>query len=116
MLTFPRVICRAAVIAGVAVMGDIAISFGLTLVGKSFVETVGDLMLIEAAILFLLGGLVEFSSSIGGMNIRKLVLGKRENSQSSNREAGRRALVLVLAAAFIFIILLVAAFFLVIWP
>jgi hypothetical protein len=89
---------------------DGLVAYGLVLFGFSFVETIGDLMLVEAAILFLVAGLIDFSSSIGGAQFRKTVLGaKQEYSQSAHKEAERGAMVLVLAGVFTFLVLMAIA-------
>jgi hypothetical protein len=108
MLTFPRILARTSLIVAVALLSDGCLSYGLSLFGLSFSEVMGDLMLVEVALLFLLAGIIEFSSSVGAMEIRRVLFGSRtEYSDSSHKEAGRRALVLVLAGAFIFAILIV---------
>jgi hypothetical protein len=110
MLTFPRILCRALLIVGFAVLGDGVVSFGSTRFGFSFIEVIGDVMLVEVAILFIVAALIEFSSSVGGAQLRRLVLGSRqEYSSSAHNEAGRKALVLVLAGMFMFAILIAIA-------
>ena len=112
MLTFPRILARSLLIAACAIFGDSLVSIGLTSFGASFVEVVGDLMLIEVAVLFLVAGLIEFSYSIGGAGFRKNVLGSKQGySQSAHKEAGRRALVLIFAGIFIFVVLIAVAGF-----
>ena len=110
MLTFPRILARSLLVAAGAMLGDGLVSFVLSLFGLSFIEIVGDLMLVEIAVLFLVAGLIEFSYSIGGAGFRKNVLGsKQEYSQSAHKEAGRKALVLILAGVFMFVVLIAVA-------
>lgn len=110
MLTFLRIVRGSLLIAASAMVGDVLVAYGMILFGFSFVEIIGDLMLIEVAILFLLAGLIDFSSSIGAAQFRKTVLGsKQEYSQSAHKQAERRAVVLVLAGVFMFVVLMMAA-------
>jgi hypothetical protein len=84
----------------------------LTSYGPSLVEIIGDLMLIEVAVLFLVAGLIEVSYSIGGAGFRKNVLGlKQEYSQYAHKEAERKALVLIFAGLFMFVVLIAVAGF-----
>jgi hypothetical protein len=110
MLTFLRIIGRSLLIAAGAMIADGLVAYGTVLLGFSFVEIIGDLMLVEVAILFLVAGLVDFGSSVAAVQFRKTVLGSRqEYSQSAHKEAERRAAVLVLAGVFMFVILMAVA-------
>ena len=101
---------RALIIVACAILGDTLVSYGLMMFGYSFVEFIGDLTLVEVAILFLIAGLIEFSSSISGANFRKAVFGSKQRySESAHKESGRRALVLVLAGTLMFVILIAIA-------
>ena len=112
MLTFPRILARSLFIAVCAIFGDSLLSIGLTYFGSGFVEIIGDLMLIEVAVLFLVAALIEFSYSIGGTGFRKNVLGSKQGySQSAHKEAGRKALALVFAGVFMFAVLIAVAVF-----
>jgi len=110
MLTFPKILGRSLLIAASAILSDGLVSFGVTFLGFSFIEIVGDLILVEVAILFLIAGIIDFSTSVGAAQFRKTVLGsKQEYSQPAHKEAGRRALVLVLAGTFMFVMLIAIA-------
>jgi hypothetical protein len=110
MLTFLRIIGRSLLIAAGAMLGDGLIAYRMVLFGFSFVEIMGDLMLVEVAMLFLVAGLIDFASSVGAVQFRKTVLGsKQEYSQSAHKEAEKRAAVLVLAGVFMFVILMAVA-------
>ena len=110
MLTFPKIVGRSLLIATGAIVADGLVSLGGVLFGFNFIEIIGDLMLVEVAVLFLIAGLIEFSSSVGAAHFRKVILGsKHEYDQAAHKQAGRRALVLVLAGAFMFLVLIVVA-------
>jgi hypothetical protein len=97
-------------IVACAIAGDGFVAYGMIPFGFSFIEIIGDLMLVEVAILFLAAGLIDFSSSIGAVQFRKSVLGfKQDYSQSAHKEAERKAAVLVLAGVVIFAILIAIA-------
>jgi len=107
MLTFPKIITRSIVIVLIAMCADALVASETIRFGFSFIEIIGDVMLVEVAILFIVAGLIDFSSSIGAAQFRKSVLGsKQDYSQSVHKEAERKAAVLVLAGIFIFMILL----------
>jgi len=110
MLTFPKILGRSILICVSAIVVDALVSYATTLFGFSFIEIMGDLMLIEVAVLFLVAGIMDFSSSVGGVHLRKAVLGSRqEYSSSAHRETGRKALVLVVAGTLMFVTLIAIA-------
>ena len=110
MLTFPKILARSVLITGCAVLSDALTSYVTSFLGISFVEVIGDLMLVEVAILFVVAGIIDFSSSVGASHLRKALLGsKQEFSALTHKEAERKALVLVLAGAFMFLIVVVIA-------
>jgi len=97
------------IVAG-AIASDVLIAYGTMLFGFSFKEIIGDLMLIEVAILFVVAGLIDFSSSIGAVQLRKSVLrSKQDYSQAAHKEAEKKAAVLVVAGVSIFAILMAIA-------
>jgi len=110
MLTFPRVIARALLIVAGAIIVDGLTAYAITRHGSSLSEIMGDMMLIEAAVLFLIAGLIDFSSSVGGTQVRRSMLGSKEDySSCSHKEAVRKALALLLAGVLLFIILIAIA-------
>jgi hypothetical protein len=110
MLTFPRVLGRSLLIAAGAMLADGLVSYAATLFGFRFIEIIGDFMLVEVAVLFLMAGLIDFSSSVGAAHLRKAVLGSaQEYSSLAHKEAERKALVLLLGGAFLFVILIAIA-------
>ena len=74
MLTFLTIIGRSMRIAGVLLAADVLLSYCLTFLSYRFIETIGDSMLIEVALLFLLAGLLDFYSSVGAVQFRKVIL------------------------------------------
>ena len=112
MLTFPKVLTRSLTIAGGVMLVDSLIAIGMISLGFNFVEAMGDLMLVEVAVLFLVAGLIDFSSSVGAAEFRKTLLhSHQEYSQSAHKEAGRSALVFVTAGILLFAVLIVVAIF-----
>jgi len=107
MLTLPKMLGRSLLICVSAILADGLASYVTTLFGFSFIEIMGDLMLIEVAMLFLVAGVIDFSSSVGGVHLRNAVLGsKQEYSSSAHKETGRKALALVVAGTLMFVILI----------
>jgi hypothetical protein len=73
-------------------------------------EVVGDLLLIETAILFILAGIIDFGSSLGVAQFRRTLFRTKEGfSPSGRKDAERRALILVAAGAILFLLLLLLA-------
>lgn len=110
MLTFPKVFARSLLIVAAAILADALASSLATVYGISFIEIMGDMMLIEVAILFLIAGVIDFSTSVGAAHLRKALFGSEsEYSSSAHKESGRRALVLVLAGIVMFALLIAVA-------
>src|SRR5208282_3673860 len=110
MLTFLTILGRSLRIAGGLLVADGLAAYSLTFLSYRFIETIGDSMLIEVAILFLLAGLLDFYSSVGAVQFRKVVLGsKQEYSSSAHKEAEKKALVFFLGGVILLLMLIVLA-------
>lgn len=97
-------------ITGSLFVADFTIGELLAQLGASALGILGDLMLLEVAILAILGGLVEFSRSKGVYEFRRLALrSKDEFSTAKHLEASRVAVTLFSAALTLFFILIVLA-------
>jgi hypothetical protein len=73
-------------------------------------ETLGDMLLVETASLFLLAGFVDFGTSLGFVQFRKSVFASKESFSSEKRkEAERRATILVGSGIILFSILILLA-------
>ena len=112
MLTFLTILGRSLRIAGGLLFADGVAAYGLTFLSYRFIETIGDSMLIEVAILFLMAGLLDFSSSIGAVQFRKTILGsKQEYSSSAHKEAEKKAAVFFLGGVILLLMLVVLALY-----
>lgn len=99
----------ALLLSGVLLSVDGLAAFLLTSANYAFIETIGDLVLVEVAILFILAGLVDFASSVGMAQLRKsFIRGERGYSASRHKESERRASVLVVAGLILFLLLVAA--------
>ena len=97
-------------ISGIIFLGDLLAGGTLVLEQLSAIQIVGDLLLIEVAILAILGGLVEFSQSKGAYEIRHITLGSKEEfSTTKHAEASRRSIVLFSSALVLFLLLIALA-------
>jgi hypothetical protein len=106
MLTFPTILSRSIRLAGGLLVADFLAAYGLTLLSYTFIEIMGDLMLVEVAVLFIVAGLVDFSSSVGAAQFRKVIVGaKKDYSPSAHKEAQKKAGVFFLSGLIIFLIL-----------
>ena len=60
MLSFLTIMRKSLLVVVIALGADGAIAYLLTYAHYAFAETIGDFMLVEAAALFILAGLVDF--------------------------------------------------------
>lgn len=112
MLTFLTILGRSLRILGGLLFTDGLVAYGLTFLRYRFIETVGDFMLVEVAVLFLLAGLLDFSSSIGAVEFRKTILGsKQEYSSSAHKDAERKASVFFLGGMILLSMLIIMAIY-----
>jgi hypothetical protein len=97
-------------ITGGLFVADFALAELLVPFGGSALGVLGDSMLLEAAVLAILGGLVEFSRSKGVYEFRRLALhSKEEFSTGKHLEASRMAVVFFSATLMLFSILIAIA-------
>lgn len=112
MLTLLTVFGRSVRLALVLLVADGLAAYGLTFLSYRFIEVMGDLMLIEVAILFVFAGMLDFFTSIGAAQFRKTILGSKEGySSSKHKEAEKTALVYFLGGLLIFLMLIVFALY-----
>ncbi|MGD0422751.1 MAG: hypothetical protein ABSA92_04770 [Candidatus Bathyarchaeia archaeon] len=75
-------------------------------------ETFGDMLLLETALLFLFAGFVDFGTSVAFVQFRKSVFASKETfSAEKRKDAERRAIALVGSGICLFVILIVLALF-----
>ena len=112
MLMLLSVLGRSVRLALGLLVADGLAAYGLTFLSYSFIEVMGDLMLGEVALLFLLAGLLDFFSSIGAAQFRKTFLGSKQGySASKHKEAEKKALVFFFAGLIIFLMLIIFALY-----
>jgi hypothetical protein len=110
MLSFPQILRRSLQLVGVILVVDGVIAYFMTLFNYSLIESLGDMILVEVAFLFIFAGLIDFRYSIGMAQVKKIVIGSNEDySASKHRDSERRALVFVFTGLILFMILIVAA-------
>jgi uncharacterized membrane protein len=110
MLSFRQVLWRSLRIVCLILAVDGAVAYLLALLKYSFIESIGDIMLVEVAVLFILAGLIDFRYSVGMAQIKKVLVGSRDDySASKHKDSERRALVFVIVGLILFIILILAA-------
>jgi len=112
MLTFLTILGRSLRVTVGLLVADSLAAYSLTFVSYRFIEIIGDSMLIEVAILFIIAGLFDFSSSIGAVQLRKTILGsKQEYSSSRHKEAEKKASVFFLSGAILLLALVILALY-----
>ena len=102
---------RSLKISTILLLIDILIAFLVRAVVYPL-ETFGDLLLIEIAVLFLLAGFVDFGASVAVVEFRKSVFGSSETFSAEKRKASeRRAASLVGSGIILLVILIILAVF-----
>jgi len=97
-------------ITGSLFVADFTVGELLAQFGASALGILGDLMLLEVAILAILGGLIEFSRSKGVYEFRRVVFHSGEQfSTTKHLEASERAIVFFSAALALFLPLILLA-------
>jgi hypothetical protein len=76
---------------------------------SSQIGVIGDLLLVEIAVLFIVGGIFEIGSSAGMMGFRKLFSPNMEYSASKRKEAERRAMVFLVAGFLLLVVMITLA-------
>ena len=110
MLTLLTVLGRSVRLALGLLVSDGLAAYGLTFLGYRLIEVMGDLMLVEVALLFLLAGLLDFSSSVGAAQFRKTIMGSKDGySSSKHKETEKKAAVFFLAGLIMFLMLVAFA-------
>ncbi|HUK51435.1 MAG TPA: hypothetical protein VLV18_10390 [Terriglobales bacterium] len=110
MLSFLRVLRNSLLLAVTLIACDALTTYLLASLHFAFVEIMGDLMLVQVAALFIGAGLIDFSTSIGAAQFRKMTLRSgKDFSSAKHKESDRRASVLLLAGLVMFAILVVFA-------
>jgi hypothetical protein len=76
---------------------NVGLAFVASTVGVSARSAFGDLLMLEAALFFMLGGILDFVSSSGAVQLRRMMFRDKSHSDPAFRaENERRALVLVI--------------------
>jgi hypothetical protein len=97
-------------ISAIIFLADVMIGFVVLAFQLSWLGVVGDLLLVEVAILAILGGLTEFSRAKGVYEARRVIFGSEEEfSTSKHLEASRKAVVFFSPALMLLLILIVIA-------
>lgn len=110
MLRFFEVLRKVVMLDVILVAVNGVAGYVLAVFGYSIVEAIGDMMLVEVAGLLILAGLLDFGSSIGMFQFRKVFFASKENySASKRKDSERKALVFLFAALILFSILILAA-------
>ena len=112
MLSFLNMLRRSLLLVAGLLAVDTVAGYLLTFLKYTFIEAMGDIMLVEVAALFILAGLLDFASSIGVTQFRKTFLASKQGYSSlKHKESERKALVFFLAGLILFLMLAVSAIY-----
>jgi hypothetical protein len=109
MLMFPASLRSSLELAAGLLVSDVVAAYILSFFHIAFVESFGDIMLVEIAVLFILAGVIDFASSIGAAQFRKALLGARQAYSPSKHKASRRSASVLLGAGLILLAILILA-------
>lgn len=94
---------RSLRICALLICGNLAVAFVASLMGFSPTGVFGDILLAEAAALFIIAGLFDLGSSIGTTQFRKVVLSSKEEFSASRRnKAEQHTIVFFMAGSILF--------------
>jgi hypothetical protein len=101
---------KGFLVAAILIVADFVVGLLSMFVGLPSLETIGDLLLLEAGVLAIAGGLVEFSRSKGAHEFRRVALQSKDDfSIAKHSEASKKAIVFFSAAAILFLLLVTLA-------
>ncbi len=110
MLTYTQVLHRSVKVSAFLGIVDLGAALLSTFFEFSPSAMLGNLLLLEIALLFILAGLLDFSSSIGMVQFKRVVLSsKDEFSGTRRKEAERSALVYVFAGLILLAVMILLA-------
>ena len=92
-----RVVLILSIVDGVAAVCA-------SLLGFSARNLFGDLLIFEAAVCLVIGGLLDFAKSAGVVELRRLMFGKKEPVLSSSREEDSRRVLTFMTAGLLMLV------------
>jgi hypothetical protein len=113
MLTYADVFRQSLKYSGILLAVDLAVAFMpfSSWIDSSRIGTVGDLILVEVAALFIMAGILDISSSVGMVGFRKLFSSNVEFSLAKRREAERHAMVFLICGFLLLVAMIVLAIY-----
>ena len=113
MLSGADVFRRSVTYAGALVAVDVTVALlpFFNWIDASSTAVLGDLLLFEVAILFIIAGIIDVSTSAGMTGFRKLFSSSVEYSTVKRREAERHVMVFIVTGVFLLAAIIVLAIF-----
>jgi hypothetical protein len=113
MLTYADVFRQSLKYSGIILAGDLVVAFlpFSSWIDSSRIGTVGDLILVEVAVLFMIAGILDISSSAGMAGFRKLFSPNVEFSSAKRREVERKAMVFLICGFLLLVAMIVLAIY-----
>lgn len=109
MLTYTQIMWRSIKIFTIITLANVVLALALMSLGLALREAIADFSLLEAAVLFILAGIVDLSSSVGVAQLRKLILSSKEKYSPNRRRDEREGLVLLIPGLMLFALVLLSA-------
>lgn len=109
MLTYTQVLLRSLKVSTILLLINVLTAFLIRGIIDPL-ETFGDMLLVETALLFLFAGIVDFGTSIAIIQFRKSLFNTKETySAEKRKEAEKRAVALVGSGMNLLVILIILA-------
>jgi len=88
---------------------NVVLALVLTSLGLALREVIADFSLLEAAVLFVLAGIVDLSSSVSAAQFRRLIFSSKEQYSVDRRRNGTEGLALLIPGLMLFALVLLLA-------
>jgi hypothetical protein len=109
LLTYGAIIVRSLRIDAALFIINVVTAFlpFSKMIDMSPIGVIGDLLLVEVAALFIIAGVLDFASSIGMTQFRKVILSSKEDYSPDKRRQTERAAMVYLFAGLILLLAMV---------
>jgi hypothetical protein len=103
LLTYAAIVIRSLKIGAVLFVIDSVVAFlpFSKMIDMSAIGVIGDLLLVEVAALFIIAGILDFVSSVGMTQFRKVLLSSKDDYSPDKRRQTERAAMVYLFAGII---------------
>jgi hypothetical protein len=110
VLSHMQILSRSLKITAAVVLFDLIVGLASTWVGFLITDVLGNLLLFEAAALFIIAGVFDLGSSAGMVQFRKLLFSSKEEfSPTKQRETERSSLAFIVSGFILLALMILLA-------